>query len=95
MELSFAADGQAEVKTSIGSPMVVRGQASNGRALAAAAPAGTPANGRGSGGSALVLQPGGAPGGRYLQLLLLASCFMAALAAVGTCTRLVGMAWLA
>lgn len=99
MEVSYAADGQADVKTSIGSPMTAREQlltAVKTAQAAAVEPADMPANGRrSSGGSgALVLQAGGAAGGRYLQLLLLASCFMAALAAVGTYSSMAGLSWL-
>lgn len=97
VDVSYAADGQADVRTSIGSPVAARKHlpsAAKGSTAAAVAPAGAPANGRSSGSGTLVLQAGGAAGGRYLQLLLLASCFMAALAAVGTYTSMAGLSWL-
>ncbi len=96
MEVNYAADGQADVKTCIGSPMTARERflpAVKSSQDGAVESAGTPASGRRSSG-ALVLQAGGAAGGRYLQLLLLASCFMAALAAVGTYSSMAGLSWL-
>lgn len=94
MEVSYEEDGQAIVKTAVGGPVAKReplGTTGKG-ALAAAR------GHRASGGGGLALHLGGTAG-HHLQLLVLLSCFMAALAAVaGTCpsalSAALGLPWL-
>lgn len=97
LAVEYAADGEAVVKTSIGVPV----HATSLKHLNGGRPALDGVSGhavqRGSGG------PGVAtglalPGGRNLPLLLLLSCFMAALAAVAgtgaSLTRVLDLPWL-
>lgn len=86
LDVSYQENGDAVVRTSIGGPVAKRGPVAGAPASPKAARA-PPQLGCGGGGGA---------GGRTLPMLLLVSCFMAALAAVaGTYpAALLGLPWL-